>query len=142
MVDQAGDWRFAFQRNRGAAFAALLFAVIFAIYLSNHPAGFSWNVVQTAANKAALLAFVAAAQSLVVITGGIDLSAGMVLVLCNCLASTVVVGDTPQALGGVALVLVAGLAVRRLQWPSGRRRPSAADRRDDRQQRRLSSAWR
>jgi len=110
MADQAGDWRFAFQRNRGAAFAALLFAVIFTIYLSNHPAGFSWNVVQTAANKAALLAFVAAAQSLVVITGGIDLSAGMVLVLCNCLASTVVIGDTPQALGGAALVLAAGFA--------------------------------
>lgn len=110
MIDQAGDWQFAFQRNRGAAFAALLFAVIFTIYVSNHPAGFSWNVVQTAANKATLLAFVAAAQSLVVITGGIDLSAGLVLVLCNCLASTVVVGDTPEALGGVALVLLAGLA--------------------------------
>ena len=40
MADQVGDWRLAFQRNRGAAFAALLFAVIFAIYLSNHPAGF------------------------------------------------------------------------------------------------------
>ena len=66
--------------------------------------------MQTAANKAALLAFVAAAQSLVVITGGIDLSAGMVLVLCNCLASTVVIGDTFQALGGVALVLTTGLA--------------------------------
>lgn len=110
MIDRVGDWRFAFQRNRGAAFAALLFAVIFTVYLSNHPAGFSWNVVQTAANKAVLLAFVAAAQSLVVITGGIDLSAGMVLVLCNCLASTVVIGDTPQALGGAALVLVAGFA--------------------------------
>ena len=110
MAGQVGDWRLTLQRNRGAAFAALLFAVIFAIYLSNHPAGFSWNVVQTAANKAALLAFVAAAQSLVVITGGIDLSAGMVLVLCNCLASTVVIGDTPQALGGVVLVLAAGLA--------------------------------
>ena len=66
--------------------------------------------MQTAANKAVLLAFVAAAQSLVVITGGIDLSAGMVLVLCNCIASTVVIGETPQALGGVALVLIAGLA--------------------------------
>jgi simple sugar transport system permease protein/ribose transport system permease protein len=34
----------------------------------------------------------------------------MVLVLCNCLASTVVIGDTTQALGGVAVVLAAGLA--------------------------------
>jgi ribose/xylose/arabinose/galactoside ABC-type transport system permease subunit len=110
MSDQADDWRFALQRHRGTAFAALLFVVIFTVYLSNHPAGFSWNVVQTAANKAALLAFVAAAQALVVITGGIDLSAGMILVLCNCLASTIVIGDTPHALAGVVVVLVAGLA--------------------------------
>jgi ribose/xylose/arabinose/galactoside ABC-type transport system permease subunit len=110
MGDQADDWRFALQRNRSTAFAALLFVAIFTVYLSNHPAGFSWNVVQTAANKAALLAFVAAAQALVVITGGIDLSAGMILVLCNCLASTIVIGDTPHALAGVAAVLVAGLA--------------------------------
>jgi len=110
MSDQANDWRFALQRHRGTAFAALLFVAIFTVYLSNHPAGFSWNVVQTAANKAALLAFVAAAQALVVITGGIDLSAGMILVLCNCLASTIVIGATPHALAGVVGVLVAGLA--------------------------------
>ena len=103
------NWRFAYQRNRGAVFAALLFVVMFAVYLSNHPAGFSWNVAQTAANKAVLLALVAAAQALVVISGGIDLSAGMILVLANCLASTVVIGGAPGSLGGVALVLAAAL---------------------------------
>ena len=109
MNDRLAEWRIAYQRNRGAAFAVLLFAVMFTVYISNHPAGFSWNVVQTAANKAVLLALVAAAQALVVITGGIDLSTGMILILSNCLASTIVVGGAPAALAGAALVLVASL---------------------------------
>ena len=37
--------------------------VMFAIYVSNHPAGFTSNVVQTAANKGVLLALVAMAQT-------------------------------------------------------------------------------
>ncbi len=75
------------RNTRGRLLAAALFVVMFAIYVSNHPAGLSPNVVQTASNKAVLLAFVAMAQCFVVITAGIDLSVGMILVLCNCLAS-------------------------------------------------------
>jgi simple sugar transport system permease protein/ribose transport system permease protein len=108
MLDMTG-WRFTYQRHRGTLFAALLMLAIFSVYIANHPAGFSWNVIQTAANKSTLLAFVAAAQALVVITGGIDLSAGMILVLSNCLASWVVVGGVLPGLGGVALVLTASL---------------------------------
>ena len=66
---------------------------MFAIYRCNHPAGFSANVVQTAANKGVLLAFVAMAQTLVVLTAGIDLSVGMIFMLTNCLASWIVVGS-------------------------------------------------
>ncbi|CCM78326.1 ABC transporter permease [Rhizobium mesoamericanum] len=104
-----GEWRFWYELNRGTFLAAALFAVMFAIYVSNHPAGFTPNVVQTAANKATLLAFVAMAQCLVVITAGIDLSAGMILVLSNCLASWLVVGTPLQTSLGVAAVLGAGL---------------------------------
>ena len=49
--------------------------------------------MQTAANKGVLLAFVAMAQTLVVITAGIDLSVGMIFMLTNCLASWIVVGS-------------------------------------------------
>src|SRR6185436_2223495 len=50
------------------------------------------------------------AQTLVVLTSGIDLSVGMVMVLANCLASTIVVG-TPLMTGlGVVGVLAAGAA--------------------------------
>ena len=48
--------------------------------------------MQTASNKGVLLAFVAMAQTLVVITAGIDLSVGMIFILTNCLASWLVVG--------------------------------------------------
>ena len=54
---------------------------MFAIYIGNHPAGFSANVVTTAANKGVLLALVAMAQTLSVLTAGLDLSVGMVFVL-------------------------------------------------------------
>jgi ribose transport system permease protein len=48
------------------------------------------------------------AQTLVVLTSGIDLSVGMVLVLSNCLASTIVVGSPLQVAFGVVGVLATG----------------------------------
>jgi ribose transport system permease protein len=102
------DWRFWLAEQRGTLMAVAIFAVMFAIYVGNHPAGLTANVVQTAANKGVLLAFVAMAQALVVLTAGIDLSVGMIFVLTNCLASWIVVGaPLPTALG-VAAVLLTG----------------------------------
>jgi simple sugar transport system permease protein/ribose transport system permease protein len=106
----AGEWRYWHVQQKGTLLAALLFVLMFIIYVSNHPAGFTPNVVQTAANKATLLAFVAMAQCFVVITAGIDLSVGMILILCNCLASWLVVGTPLQTGLGVAAVLLTGLA--------------------------------
>jgi ribose transport system permease protein len=95
--------------QRGTLLALGIFIVMFIIYTSNHPAGFTANVVQTAANKGVLLAFVAMAQTLVVITAGIDLSVGMILLLTNCLASWLVVGTPLETTLGVIAVLIAGL---------------------------------
>jgi ribose transport system permease protein len=66
------------------------------------------NVATTAANKGVLLAIVAMAQTLVVLTSGIDLSVGMVMVLANCLASVIVVGSSWTTALGVAAVLLVG----------------------------------
>ncbi len=112
------EWRLWLAEQRGALLAFGIFAVMFTIYLVNHPAiannGFTErtvsNVVQTAANKGVLLAFVAMAQALVVITAGIDLSVGMVFTLTNCLASWIVVGSPWQTALGVLGVLAAGAA--------------------------------
>ena len=81
---------------KGRILAVVVFFVMFGIYIFNHPAGLTANVATTAANKGVLLALVAMAQTLPVLTGGLDLSVGMVFVLANCLASAVVV-DTPSS---------------------------------------------
>jgi ribose transport system permease protein len=104
------EWRYVLGQNRGTLVAVALFVVMFAIYASNHPAGFSANVVQTAANKGVLLALVAMAQTMVVLTGGIDLSVGMVFILCNCEASYLIAGSGGMAMLGVVAVLLTGLA--------------------------------
>ena len=102
------EWRFWLARQRGTLLAMAIFLIMFTIYCANHPAGFSANIVQTAANKGVLLAFVAMAQSLVVITSGIDLSVGMIFTLTNCLASAIVVGSPLSAGLGVIAVLAVG----------------------------------
>ncbi|WP_027035034.1 ABC transporter permease [Mesorhizobium ciceri] len=103
------DWRYWLAEQRGTLLAFGIFIVMFVIYTSNHPAGFTANVVQTASNKGVLLAFVAMAQTLVVITAGIDLSVGMIFLLTNCLASWLVVGTPMQTTLGVIAVLAVGL---------------------------------
>ncbi|MBA3446870.1 MAG: ABC transporter permease [Pseudaminobacter sp.] len=102
------DWRYWLAEQRGTLLALGIFVAMFIIYTSNHPAGLTANVVQTASNKGVLLAFVAMAQTLVVITAGIDLSVGMIFILTNCLASWLVVGTPAETAFGVAVVLLVG----------------------------------
>jgi ribose transport system permease protein len=103
------EWRYRLAEHKGTLLAIAVFAVMFTVYVGNHPAGLTANVATTAANKGVLLALVAMAQTFVVLTAGIDLSVGMVFVLANCLASHLVVGTPAQTALGVAAVLAAGL---------------------------------
>jgi len=102
------DWPYRLREHRGTLLAFAAFVVMFTIYASNHPVGLNANVATTAANKGVLLAIVAMAQTLVVLTSGIDLSVGMVMVLANCLASTIVVGSPLATMLGVLGVLLVG----------------------------------
>lgn len=102
------DWRFWLAEQRGTLLALAIFLAMFVIYIGNHPAGLTANVVQTAANKGVLLAFVAMAQAMVVITAGIDLSVGMIFLLTNCLASHIVDGTPLETAFGVVGVLAVG----------------------------------
>ncbi len=103
-----GDWSFWLREHKSTLLAFAGFVVMFTIYAANHPAGLNANVATTAANKGVLLAIVAMAQTLVVLTSGIDLSVGMVMVLANCLASSIVVGSPLAVAGGVLAVLLVG----------------------------------
>jgi ribose transport system permease protein len=122
------NWRLWFNSQRGTLLALAIFVLMFALYLANHPAivnnGYTaqgvGNVVQTAANKGILLALIAIAQTFVVLTAGIDLSVGAIFVLCNVVASFVVVNNLGAAWGfdlgpvagpavGVIIVLLVGI---------------------------------
>lgn len=102
------DWPYHLREHKGTLLALAAFVVMFTIYAANHPVGLNANVATTAANKGVLLAIVAMAQTLVVLTAGIDLSVGMVLVLANCLASSIVVGTPLMTALGVLGVLGVG----------------------------------
>jgi ribose transport system permease protein len=102
------EWRFHFAAHKGAYAAAAMFVLVFALYIGKHQAGWTVPVLTTAANKGVLLAIVAMAQTLPVLTAGIDLSVGMIFVLANCLASHLVVGTPLQAALGAVVVLAVG----------------------------------
>lgn len=102
-----GHWLTA---QRGVLLAVAIFAAMFALYGWKQPVGLTASVINTAANKGVLLAFVAMAQTLPVLTGGLDLSVGMIFVLTNCLAATIVVGEPVMTGIGIVGVLAVGLA--------------------------------
>lgn len=96
--------------QRGIALAALIFVLMFGLYGFKQEIGLTTGIINTAANKGVLLALVAMAQTIPVLTGGLDLSIGMIFLLCNCLASVIVNGDPLQTAFGIVVVLVVGTA--------------------------------
>jgi Ribose/xylose/arabinose/galactoside ABC-type transport systems, permease components len=102
------EWRYWLNEQRGTLLGLAIFLAMFIVYITNHPAGLTANVAQTAANKGVLLAFVAMAQAMVVISAGIDLSVGMIFILTNCIASYIVVGSVGMTTLGALGVLLAG----------------------------------
>lgn len=106
--DRKSDLKFFISAHRGVLFAVAIFVFMFALYGSKHPAGFSAKVINTAVIKGTLLALVAMAQTVPVLTAGLDLSVGMVLVLTNCIASNVLIGSPLQTAFGALTVLGAG----------------------------------
>jgi ribose transport system permease protein len=102
-------WSHWFTAQRGLLISVAIFAAMFAFYGWKQETGLSASMVNTAANKGALLALVAMAQTIPVLTGGLDLSVGMVFMLSNCLAATIVVGDARMTALGIVGVLIVGL---------------------------------
>ena len=106
---QAAWKRWLFQ-NLGLATALLLLAVLYLTYNMMHPRGFSSAVAIQNANETVAIAFVAMAQTLPVLLGGLDLSVGAVMTLTNCIASEVVNGSPAEIVFGMVLTLLAGTA--------------------------------
>ncbi|MBV9521500.1 MAG: ABC transporter permease [Alphaproteobacteria bacterium] len=102
------DWRYRGREHRGLILAIALFAAMFWLYVANHPSGLSASVASTAANKGVLLALAAMAQTVPILTSGLDLSVGSTLVLANCVASAIVVGGPAETALGVLAILTLG----------------------------------
>lgn len=98
------------RQNRGFYGAIALLAVLYLCYHLLHPRGFTTNVLIANANEAVVLCFVAIAQAIAVITGGLDLSVGSVMTLTNTIASVLVQGEPWQVALGCIATLGAGAA--------------------------------
>jgi len=96
-------------RNGRALFALALFLSMFCIYVIKNGVGLKMGLATAVANKGVLLALVAMAQTIPVLTGGIDLSVGMIFVLTNCIASAVLSGPPWMVAVGVVVVLLSGV---------------------------------
>ncbi len=97
-------------QNYGALLAFGVFIFMFYIFIARHPVGLTVPVATTAANKGVLLALIGMAQTIPVLTGGLDLSVGFIVVLTNTVASVIVVGSPLQTALGVVGVLLVGTA--------------------------------
>ncbi len=103
-------WSRWLRQNRGFAGAMLLLSVLYLSYNMLHPRGFSSAVAIQNANEAAAIAFVAMAQTVPVLLGGLDLSVGSVMTLTNCIASVLVNGSPGEIILGMLLTLLSGTA--------------------------------
>lgn len=102
------DLRLRLSQNLGLLLAIGLFVLVYGLYTALHPRGGSAQVIVQNANEAFVLVMVGMAQTVPVLTGGLDLSVGAVMTLVNCLASIVIAGSPLQIAFGVVTCLAAG----------------------------------
>jgi ribose transport system ATP-binding protein len=103
------SWSRFWKRNAGPLLSFLVFAVMFILFASQQANGLSTNVLTSVSNKGVVLAFVALAQTLVILTGGFDLSVGMVMTMSSCLSSVILNGSPGQTALAAIAILLSGL---------------------------------
>jgi ribose transport system permease protein len=96
------------RQNRAFLFALGLMTVLYVTYNLMHPRGFSSAVFIQNGNESVAIGFVAMAQTVPVLLGGLDLSVGAVMTMAACIASELVDGTPFQIVSGMILTLAAG----------------------------------
>ena len=104
------DLRLRFAQSSGMWLAIGLFTVLYVFYSSLHVKGFSVDLFVENSNESLALIFVAMAQTVPVLTGGLDLAVGAEMTLVNCLASSLLDGPPWQIALGMVACLLAGMA--------------------------------
>ncbi len=99
-----------FGQRRGFYGALVLLVAMYFVYNVLHPRGFSSAVLIQNANESVAFAFVAMAQTLPVLMGGLDLSVGALMTLTACIASVLVNGSPIEIVFGMVVTVAAGAA--------------------------------
>jgi ribose transport system permease protein len=94
----------------GLWIAVVLFAALYLLYNALHPKGFSIDILVENSNESLALIFVSMAQTVPILTGGLDLSVGAVMTMVDCLGSTLIDGSPGAIAAGIIACLAAGAA--------------------------------
>src|SRR6266704_5888851 len=95
------DLAIRLRQNIGFATAIVLFCIFYLLYHLAHPKGFSSAVLVQNSDEIFALAMLAMAQTVPVLTSGLDLSVGAIMTIMGCFASYLLVGTA----GGTPLHL-------------------------------------
>jgi ribose transport system permease protein len=102
------DYKLRLAQNQGLLVAVGLFVLSYGLYSFLHPRGFSASLFGQNANESVVLVMAAMAQTVPVLTGGLDLSVGSVTTLVDCAASRLLSGSPGQIAFGVLVCLLVG----------------------------------
>ena len=107
-----------YEKNKSVIFAYIMMLCVFVLYVVSQPNFFSAYGIKSTFDQFQPLTYAALAQTLVILTGGVDLWVGASIGVANCIAATYMVplGDTlgSPLLGIVAvsvLTLLSGLVM-------------------------------
>jgi ribose transport system permease protein len=88
----------------------ILLIVLVGLIFAQNPRLMSWRFVEIKSNAAFTLILVTVGQSLVILSGGIDLSVGGVIALTNSLAATQMTNDTGSIVAWTIIIILIGFA--------------------------------
>jgi ribose transport system permease protein len=108
------NWTIFMRRHRDIVLALSVLAIIFILFASNQRDFFTKYGPQSIFNQVITLCIVSFGQFLVILTGGIDLSAGSVVAVCNCVIAqymSPIIAFSGNPLAGMVLTVFLCLAV-------------------------------
>ena len=100
--------RLRLAQNGGLLVGIVLFVLLYSLYSTLHPKGWTVDLFVQNSNESFALIMVSMAQTVPVLTGGLDLSVGPIMTMTNCLASVLVSGHAGAIVLGILACLAAG----------------------------------
>jgi len=97
-----------FKRNYKVVIAYVILLALLTTFGILQPRLFTKPVITSTSNQGMALTFASMAQTVVVITGGIDLSVGPIVSMTNALASAIFGDSIVSVTGAIILILLAG----------------------------------